>query len=123
MKLILKRAGKTLLNFILWVLSLILSVPVMFIGFTINLVISIKNKQLAEFFLILAVGEDQRGGTYMYLTEDWTISSYTYCLGVIKNKKFFYYFMKFIDFLPSICGVKKDHCKHSYKNELNRTIH
>jgi len=114
---------KTLFYFFLWVLSLVLSIPVTIIGFTVNFIISIKHAELDKLFLTLAIGEDQRGGTYLYLTEDWTISSYTYYLGVIKDKKIIYYFMLFIDFFPKIFGITNNHCEESYFSELNKPMH
>ena len=103
---------------ILFLLSSIVFKVLSVIGFTVN-VISImfhKNRieSLAEYFKVLAVSEDQLGGSYIYKTEDWTVSSYNYYLGVVKKKKFVLLFMKFVDYFPRLFNIQQNHCEESY---------
>jgi len=112
---------RLLLNILLWLGSTFIFMILSIIGLPINIVKHAIKGNLSDYFLALAIGEDQRGGSYIYGTEDWTISSYTYYLGVIKNIKFFYVFMLVIDFFPKIFGYK-DHCKRAYNGEKTHTI-
>jgi len=71
---------------------------------------SFKQKDKKAYFLDVAIGFDQAGGSVVYQTEDWTISSWTYflCSTHQKNCKI----MKFIDLL-----FGKEHCKKSFLKE------
>jgi len=66
--------------------------------------------------MCLAIGEDQRGGSYLYGTEDYTISSYTYILHA-RGNKYATWFMKFIDFFALYLQNKDKHCEKSYNYE------
>lgn len=106
---------------ILWLLSIVTFKVLSIIGFVVNIIIILFHKNrienFAAYFKTLAIGEDQVGGSYMYRTEDWTVSSYNYYLGVIKKKRFVYYFMRFVDFFPRILNIQEEHCKESYYHE------
>lgn len=77
----------TLLMAMLMLISWVLVTILGFIGIVINSIIKIYRKEsLADYYLSIAIGNDQVGGTVIYQTEDWTISSYTYYLHSIGNK-------------------------------------
>jgi len=111
--------------FVLWLLSAIVFKFVSIIGFIINFARCFwftgndksVTERLADYFKILAVGEDQVAGSYLYSTEDWTISSYSYFLGVIKKVKIVYIFMKIIDFFPRLFKIQQNHCQESFEAE------
>ncbi len=108
---------KTLiLNIFLWFGSLIVFTIIPLIALPINIIRYAIKGELADYFLNLAIGEDQKAGSYLYKTEDWTISAYTYYLGVIQGYKFAWLFMKVIDIVPYLCGYH-NHCKRAYQNE------
>ena len=77
-----------------------------------------NNDNLYKYFINLAIGEDQRAGSYIYATEDFTVSSMCYYYGVLKNNRFARYFMYFVDFFARILAEQKEHCKQSYYKEL-----
>jgi len=81
----------------------LLALPVLLIG-------SIFRKDKKSYWRTVAIGFDQVGGSLLYGTEDWTISSWTYlqCSGLNR----LCWFMKFIDFI-----FGKGHCKRSYLKE------
>jgi len=76
----------------------------------IVLIKSLKEKNKEDYFFNVAIGFDQAGGSVIYKTEDWTVSSWTYYLCKYKGK--YCWFRKFIDFI-----FGKGHCEHSYKKE------
>ncbi len=110
---------KTLVTFLILVFAVIIFNIVAIVGFIVQVPRKVLRKEnLREYFLTLAIGEDQRGGSYLYGTEDYTISSYTYYLhtqGVLWAS----YFMSFIDFFAYLLGDGKEHCKKSYEKEIN----
>jgi len=71
---------------------------------------SFREKDLKNYFLDVAIGFDQAGGSALYRTEDWTVSSWTHYLCKTKNR--YCWFEKVIDFL-----FGKGHCKSSYLKE------
>ena len=71
-------------------------------------------KNLKQYFYTIAVGLDQLGGSLLYNEEDWTVSSYTYCLCMF-NKPFACGFMKFINFF-----FGKDHCEKAFEHEYRK---
>jgi hypothetical protein len=76
----------------------------------------VLKESLSEYFKTIAIGLDQVGGSLIYAQEDWTISSYTYYLGVVKGNEYAYWFMCVIDLL-----FGKNHCQDSFfieKKEL-----
>ncbi len=77
----------------------------------------LRCENLKKYFLTCAIAEDQRAGSYLYGTEDFTISSYTYFLAMKKNNIFAFYFMQFIDFFAYLLGDGKEHCKKAYEKE------
>jgi len=113
--------GKLITWVILWALSTAVFKVLSVIGFAVNIILILLHKDriknFTDYFKILAIGEDQVGASYLYRTEDWTVSSYNYYLGVIKNIKIVYYFMKLVDFFPHIFNIQKEHCKESYLAE------
>ena len=103
---------KVLKSLLLLILALILS-PIFKVVFFIINSIRFRDK-LANYYYTLAISEDQSAGSYIYGTEDWTISSYTYMLANFSKNKNAIKFMRFIDFL-----FGKKHCENSYINECN----
>lgn len=77
---------------------------------------ALRKESLEKYFYSLAISEDQRGGSYLYGTEDFTISSYTYYLHT-KGNKYATYFMRFIDSFALLLG-DKEHCKNAFEKEL-----
>jgi len=113
---------KTLiLNILLWLGSLIIFNLIPLIALPFNIIRYAIKGELADYFLNLAIGEDQKAGSYLYKTEDWTISAYTYYLGVVQGFTFAYIFMKIIDIVPYISGYP-NHCKRAYRKERKTTI-
>ncbi len=109
---------KTLATFLILIFAVIIFNIVAIVGFIVQIPRKVLRKEsLREYFLILAIGEDQRDGSYLYGTEDYTISSYTYYL---HNRGNIYatYFMHFIDFFGFLLGDGKEHCKKSYEKEV-----
>ena len=76
---------------------------------------TILGHSLKDYFKTIAIGFDQAGGSIIYAQENFTISSYTYYLCKKKNNICACDFMKLIDL---IFGM--NHCKESYKNEIER---
>ena len=107
---------KLILNILLWLGSLIVFNLIPLIALPFNIIYYSVKGELADYFLNLAIGEDQKAGSYLYKTEDWTISAYTYYLGVVKNYKTAWIFMKIIDLVPYLSGYK-NHCKRAYFKE------
>ena len=100
------------------ILALVLVTALAPVIFVINLVrLPILGKSLSEYYLQIAIGIDQVGGSILYGTEDWTVSSYTH---ILAQKKIItaVYFEKLIDML-----FGKDHCKLSYENESKTIVH
>ena len=80
---------------------------------------SFKNDgSLTKYFINLAIGEDQRAGSYIYGTQDFTVSSMCYLYGVFRNNTFARYFMHFIDFFAKLITKEHGHCKNNYLNEI-----
>ena len=68
-------------NLGLMILALVLVTALAPVIFVINLVrLPILGKSLSEYYLQIAIGIDQVGGSILYGTEDWTVSSYTHIL-------------------------------------------
>lgn len=106
-----------LLKLLLLIGAIIIFNFVALMGFLVQVPRKIFRKEsLEDYFYSLAIGEDQRGGSYLYGTEDFTISSYTYYLHT-KGNKYATWFMKFIDFFASLLG-DKEHCKNSFSKEF-----
>ena len=100
------------------ILALVLVTALAPVIFVINLVrLPILGKSLSEYYLQIAIGADQFGGSVLYGTEDWTVSSYTH---ILAQKKIVtaVYFETLIDLL-----FGKDHCKLSYENESKTIVH
>jgi len=77
---------------------------------------TLRGESISEYLICLAIGEDQRGGSYLYGTEDYTISSYTYILHA-RGNKYATWFMKFIDFFARYLQNKDRHCEKAYNYE------
>jgi len=69
-----------------------------------------RKKNKTSYFERVAIGLDQAGGSVLYGTEDWTVSSWTYYL--CSKRKKYCWFMGLIDLL-----FGKEHCKNSYLKE------
>lgn len=109
---------KTLRMFALFIVAKVIFTVVGTISFFVNIIRKpIMGESLAEYFRVLAVAEDQLGGSYMYGTEDYTVSSWTYKLHAKGNNVWATWFMKFIDFFAWVLAGQKEHCKKSYKHE------
>ena len=79
------------------------ALPVLIVG-------SLFRKDKKGYWKSVAIGFDQVGGSLLYGTEDWTISSWTYVECRVYKK--LCWFEKFIDFI-----FGKGHCKRSYEKE------
>ena len=110
---------KLIFSILLWVGATIIFNVVMIITLPFNIVYYSITGELADYFYNLAIGEDQRAGSYLYKTEDFTISAYSFYLGVVKENKYAYLFMKFIDFFPMAFGIE-NHCRNAYFSELKK---
>lgn len=103
----------SLLLVVVFILTMVLS-PVIFI---LNVIRKIFRKDdLYKYMRAITIGLDQVGGSLLYGTKDWTISSYTYILhdkGVIHAT----YFMYFINWLWEFVTEVNDHCKKAHKKE------
>ena len=91
------------LMLIAFVLVGVLALPVLAIG-------SIARRDKKRYWMSVAVGLDQVGGSLLYGTEDWTVSSWTYY--ECSNRGKYCFFMKFIDWI-----FGDGHCKRSYEKE------
>lgn len=109
---------KTILNLLLLLCAIILFNLVSFFALLVQIPRKIIRKEsLEKYFYSLTITEDQRGGAYLYGTEDFTISSYTYFLHT-KGNKYATWFMYFIDFFAKLLG-EKEHCKKAFEKELD----
>ena len=96
----------------------------------------IMHYDISMYLYNLLKGLDQLGGSMIYDTEDYTISSWTYYLHS-KGNKLATYFMKFIDFLAvsisyilfkldvityDIYEWNKKHCENSYHDETEALL-
>jgi len=81
----------------------VFTLPVLIVG-------SLFRKDRKRYWRTVAIGFDQVGGSLLYGTEDWTISSWSYYECAYRGKRC--WFVKFID---KIFG--DEHCKKSYKKE------
>ena len=97
----------------LWLLlvATILFIPIAPIVFIINSLRFFNH----DYWLQVAIGIDQLGGSILYNEEDWTISSYTYFLCIVYRK--YCWFMRFIDF-----WFGKGHCENSFKHEKQKLL-
>lgn len=98
-----------MVNFIMMILAItlvsVLAVPALILNIARKI---FRKEKLSEYFLSVAVGFDQVGGSILYGQEDWTVSSWTYRLHATGNKSATI-FMKFIDFF-----FGEDHCEDSF---------
>lgn len=85
------------------VLVSVFALPVLVVG-------SLFKKDKKRYWETVAIGFDQVGGSLLYGTEDWTISSWTYIKCRVYKR--LCWFEKFIDFI-----FGKGHCKRSYEKE------
>lgn len=87
------------------VLISVLAIPALIL----NIIRKIFRKEkLREYFLSVAIGFDQVGGSILYGQEDWTVSSWTYWLEINGNK-YAGCFCNVIDFF-----FGENHCEKSY---------
>jgi len=75
-----------------------------------------RKDDLYKYIRSVVIGLDQVGGSILYGTKDWTISSYTWILH-INGVKEATIFMNFIDWLIGLFSGKKNHCARAYRNE------
>jgi hypothetical protein len=90
-----------------------------------------RKESVSDYLFTLILGQDQIGGSALYGTEDFTISSTTYYLHSKKNR-YATCFMNFINGLAygfvllfywsddrkEVLDIQKNHCKNSYYKEL-----
>lgn len=97
----------------LWFLliAIVLFLPTAPIVFLINSIRFFNH----DYWLQVAIGIDQLGGSILYNEEDWTISSYTHLLCSVCKK--YCWFEKFINF-----WFGKGHCAKSYKHEKRKIV-
>ena len=113
---------QTLKAFLLYLASVVVFNLISILGLFVQIPRHlILRKPLSKYFYNLAIGEDQRGGSYLYGTEDYTISSYTYYLS--KKNKYARYFKNFIDFFAYLLAGQKEHCKKSFEKEYKELHH
>jgi len=91
------------LMLIAMVLIFVFALPVLVIS-------SVFRKNRKKYWRSVAIGFDQVGGSLLYGTEDWTISSWTYHKCIRYGK--LCWFEKFINFI-----FGDGHCERSYKKE------
>jgi len=109
---------KILRMFALFIVAKLIFTTVGILSFFVNIVRKpIMGESLADYFMTLAIGEDQLGGSYLYATEDYTVSSWTYKLHAKGNNVWATSFMNFIDFFAWVLAGQKEHCKDSYEYE------
>lgn len=101
-----------MVNFILMILAMVLvsvlALPVLILNIARKI---FRKEELKKYFLSVAVGFDQVGGSILYGQEDWTVSSWTYRLEMKGNREAGY-FRKFIDFFFGY-----EHCENSFIKE------
>ncbi len=98
-------------NLFLLIVAIILFVPTAPIVFLVNSIRWFKR----DYWLIVAIGIDQLGGSILYGEEDWTISSYTHFLCFKYGR--FCWLEKFINF-----WFGEGHCERSYINEQKKML-
>jgi len=112
---------KILRMFALFVVAKIVFTILSNLSFFVNLIRKpIMGESLADYFEVLSVGEDQLAGSYMYTTEDYTISSWTYKLQ-LKTNEWATWFMRFINSIFMLAG-QTEHCKKSYEHEIEELL-
>jgi hypothetical protein len=70
-----------------------------------------RKENLSKYWLTVAIGFDQLGGSILYGEENWTVSSWTYLLSTNGNK----YALRFMRFIDLLFG--QNHCLQSFLNE------
>jgi len=114
---------RVLRMFALFMASKLIFTTVGILSFFTNLVRKpIMGESLADYFMTLAIGEDQLGGSYLYATEDYTVSSWTYKLHAKGNNMWATGFMRFIDFFAWVLAGQTDHCRKSYTHETSELL-
>jgi hypothetical protein len=102
-------------NIFLFVLALIGLILIGSLVFLVQLVrIPLRKESLKKYFLTLAIGMDQLGGSLVYRLEDWCISSVAYYDATFLKKNI--WFVKVINFMFN----DKEHCKNSYVKEFKK---
>jgi len=91
-------------------LMLVAMCLVALLALPVLLISSIFRKDKKRYWQSVAIGFDQVGGSLLYGTEDWTISSWTHY-----NCAKLHRLCWFRAFIDSIFG--KGHCARSYKKE------
>jgi len=111
---------------------LVLSAPFVITWNTIRIIKEHKTKKkLEEYFMNILLGQDQVGGSLLYGTVDFTISSWSYFLS--KSNKRIYIFMRFIDFMAyklslvlttdkQVQREQKVHCHSSFVTEIREML-
>ena len=124
---------KTVITFLLMLITTVILWVLGFIAFVFNLMRKIYRKEsLLKYFLAIVVSNDQHGGTVLFTTEDFTISSSLYKLSQKRNKVATIA-MNMVDFIARLVAdglynirfINKDewmrqqtHCKSAYIREL-----
>lgn len=102
-----------LLMIVVFIVISTIAIPVIVINLIRHLYMKID---IYEYIHAILIGLDQVGGSILYGTKDFTISSYTYILhkkGVTQAT----FFMRFIDLLIGKITSKDSHCERAYKHE------
>nr|WP_129502091.1 hypothetical protein [Malaciobacter halophilus] len=103
-----------MVNFILFILGVVGIILLGTVVFLVQIVRKpLRKESLKKYFLALAIGLDQLGGSIIYGLEDWCISSVAY-FDAENGKNI--WFMKLINFLFN----DKEHCKNSFENEFKK---
>ena len=124
---------KTVITFLLMLITTVLLWVLGFIAFVFNVMRKIYRKEsLLKYFLAIVVSNDQHGGTVLFTTEDFTISSSLYKLSQKRNKVATIA-MNMVDFIARVVAdglynirfINEDewmrqqtHCKSAYIREL-----
>lgn len=101
-----------LFNIWLLFLALVFFPVINYFAFIINSVRFARKKKLSKYIKLLALAEDQKSCSYIFGTEDITISTYAYDLA--RKNKFGRRLKRLINFLFR----DKKHCENSFLSEM-----
>jgi len=105
---------KAFLLFVLAVMLVLLLAPiVMPLRIAWLTATSRKMEAIADYFMAMAIGMDQFGGSVLYGTEDFTVSAWTYKLATEDGYKSARALRCFIDLL-----FGRMHCYNAFMNEI-----
>jgi hypothetical protein len=106
-----------MLNIFFALFLIIISVVLLIIFAPIGIIFGVvrERSNLYMYFKKIAISIDQVGGTIMYGTEDWTISSYTHLMAKYGGHIEAIVFEKFVNALAY--PFEKNHCWAAYERE------